>query len=133
MITHVLDTDHIVAWLRGDQQVERLAVLIGLAGIGITSITLAELYYGAHRSARRDANLRAVQEVRNRLVRVPLCEKSEALFGEIKAELEQRGTRLDDADLMIAASALAQGAVLVTNNVSHFARVPGLTVEDWLN
>ena len=53
-------------------------------------------------------------------------------YGEVRAELERRGTPLGDADLRIAAIALARGLTVVTGNVRHFQRVPGLPVENWL-
>ncbi len=52
-------------------------------------------------------------------------------FGTLKALLESRGRRLEDFDLMMAAHALELDATLVTSNVRHFARVPGLSIEDW--
>jgi tRNA(fMet)-specific endonuclease VapC len=52
-------------------------------------------------------------------------------FGDVKADLERRGERVDDFDVAIAAHALASGAAVVTRNVRHFARVRGLDVEDW--
>jgi tRNA(fMet)-specific endonuclease VapC len=53
-------------------------------------------------------------------------------FGMLKTTLERRGERLDDADLQIAAIALANAAPVVTHNTRHFNRVSGLSVEDWL-
>ena len=53
-------------------------------------------------------------------------------YGEVRTELERRGTPLGDADLRIAAIALARGLTVVTGNIRHFQRVPGLQVENWL-
>ncbi len=52
--------------------------------------------------------------------------------GELRAELKAHGTPIGDFDEMIAAHALAIGAVVVTNNTRHFSRVPGLVIENWL-
>ena len=52
-------------------------------------------------------------------------------FGELKAVAESSGKRVDDADVLIAATALRYGAVLVTGNARHFSRFAGLEIEDW--
>ncbi len=51
--------------------------------------------------------------------------------GKIKADLERVGRTLDDADLLIGAIALASKGTLVTNNTSHFDRIPGLRIDNW--
>jgi tRNA(fMet)-specific endonuclease VapC len=63
--------------------------------------------------------------------RLPWDDAVSEAFGEIKAVLERRGERVDDFDLAIAAHAIAARATLVTGNTKHFARVPGLEIEDW--
>jgi tRNA(fMet)-specific endonuclease VapC len=57
---------------------------------------------------------------------------SARLFGQTKALLEAAGMRLADADLLIGAIAVAQGAVLVTGNTRHFDRIPRLAIENWI-
>jgi tRNA(fMet)-specific endonuclease VapC len=65
---------------------------------------------------------------------LPRAEWTDAVshaYGRIKATLERRGTRIEDFDAAIAAHALAIGATLVTANLDHMTRVPGLQIEDW--
>jgi tRNA(fMet)-specific endonuclease VapC len=65
---------------------------------------------------------------------IPRAEWTDAVsqaYGRIKAALERRGNRIEDFDASIAAHALASGANLVTANLDHMARVPGLRIEDW--
>ena len=52
-------------------------------------------------------------------------------FGELKGTLERQGMRIDDADLIIAATALCRNAALATGNVKHFERIDGLRIENW--
>jgi tRNA(fMet)-specific endonuclease VapC len=54
------------------------------------------------------------------------------IYGRLRQEMEQRGTPLAEADLRIGSIAVARGLTLVTGNVRHFSRVPGLTIENWL-
>jgi predicted nucleic acid-binding protein len=53
-------------------------------------------------------------------------------YGQVRDELERNGVPIGDADLRIAAIALARGFTMVTGNTNHFRRVPGLPVENWL-
>ena len=53
-------------------------------------------------------------------------------YGEVRAELERQGTPLGEADLRIGAIALSRGLTVVTGNIRHFQRIPGLSVENWL-
>ena len=62
---------------------------------------------------------------------LPLKEPADRLYGVIRSELERIGLPIGHNDLLIAAHARAAGAILVTNNVGEFTRVPGLTVENW--
>jgi predicted nucleic acid-binding protein len=98
-----------------------------------SAITVGELTYGAHKSNRRDHFL---QQFRNRLwpnIRVvPFDHAAAEMYGRLRAMLEHTGTPLADADLRIASIALTRQMILVTGNLRHFSRVPGLTVEDWL-
>ena len=63
--------------------------------------------------------------------RAPWTDEFSQRFGEVKAKLEKRGERVDDFDVAIAAYALAYDAVVVTDNVRHFRRIPGVVVETW--
>ena len=97
-----------------------------------SSITLGELVYGAHRFNRRALLQRLDETV---LANVPVLSfdaPAARRYGEIRAELERRGTPIGDADLRIASIALSNDLTVVTGNVRHFARVPGLRVENWL-
>ena len=80
---------------------------------------------------RRRSNTAAkAASVFSQLEPVPITHEVGDQYGQLKRELERQGTPLNENDLWIAATALAHDAVLVTRD-QHFARVPGLTVEDW--
>ena len=99
-----------------------------------TSITLGELVYGAHRLAERTAMLlpRIDTVLMANPTVLPFDEGAARRYGELRAHLERVGTPLADADLRIASITLLRGLTLVTANTRHFARVPGLAVENWL-
>jgi tRNA(fMet)-specific endonuclease VapC len=95
---------------------------------------IAEIAYGIERlprSKRRALLQERFDLVRTELARVAWTDVVSERFGFIKATLERRGQRIEDFDAAIAAHALAEGAVLVTANLTHMLRVSGLKVEDW--
>ena len=99
-----------------------------------SSITLGELVYGAHRLRERTAIL--MERIEDALLpNLPVLAFDTAAarrYGEIRAELERLGIPIGDADVRIAAIALARGLRVVTGNERHFRRVPGLETENWL-
>lgn len=99
-----------------------------------SSITLGELVYGAYRLRTRASAL--LEQLEKTLLPnlpvLPFDAAAARQYGEVRAELERHGTLLGDADLRIGAIALVHGLTLVTGNVRHFQRIPGLPVENWL-
>jgi tRNA(fMet)-specific endonuclease VapC len=63
---------------------------------------------------------------------LPFDESAAWAYGDLRADLERRGTPIGSLDTMIAAHALSQQALLVTHNTREFAKVPGLQLDDWV-
>ena len=96
-----------------------------------SAVVVGELYKGAFRSRDRERHLRNIDErVLPALTVLPYDTGVAREFGAIRAQLEERGELLADADLQIAATAVRHGLTLVTGNLKHFARVPGLHISD---
>jgi tRNA(fMet)-specific endonuclease VapC len=98
-----------------------------------TSITVGELIYGARRVEREALTARVEAVVRGAQTVLPFDAVAARLFGELKAQLERRGEQLAEPDLRIAAIVVSRGLTLVTRNIRHFRRVPGLVVENWID
>lgn len=127
----LLDTDTCIEILRGNRDViERRAEVMD--AVGTTSMTAAELHFGAARSKQRGPNRRVVAEFLETLPVLDLNARAAEHFGTLKADVEKTGKRLADADLLIASVALAFGAVLVTGNTRHYDRIPNLQIENWI-
>jgi tRNA(fMet)-specific endonuclease VapC len=94
-----------------------------------SAIVVGELFAGAFRSSAKARHLENIRrKVLPSLTVLPFDETVAERYGSIRAELERRGQRLAEADLQIAATALVHGFTLVTGNVRHFTRVPGLAI-----
>jgi len=100
--------------------------------IGLPVIALFELRYGHTRSDRRTESDRLLAEfLAPGIVVLPFDEEDAAHAGDIRADLERKGTPIGHYDYLIAAQACRRGATLVTANSREFERVPGLLVTDW--
>ena len=127
----LLDTDVCIEILRGNEKViERRQVVDD--DVATTWITASELAYGAEKSDAPGKNATLVTEFLGTLSILGLDLTSALEFGRCKARLERTGMRIADADLLIAAIALANGASLVTGNRRHYERIDNLRIEDWI-
>jgi tRNA(fMet)-specific endonuclease VapC len=101
--------------------------------IKLSSITLAELEYGASKSQHREKNRRALLSFVSPFEVIPFDGKDAELFGLIRAHLESQGKTIGPYDMQIAAQAVNRNYTLITNNVGEFKRIPALKVENWLD
>ncbi len=99
--------------------------------VGVSSVTAAELRYGAEKSARPEQNLEALSRFLLPLEVLAFGPEAAAPYGRVRAALERAGTPIGPLDTLIAAHALSLDVTLVTNNAREFSRVPGLEIEDW--
>ena len=127
----LLDTDTIIFNLKGHPAVKENLQRHLNDPLKISVVTCMELYYGAYKSANVTGNLAKIRAIEEALEMIPLGSESAQIFGSLKVQMEKKGTRLDDFDLALAASALAHNLTLVTNNVSHFKRIAGLKLANW--
>ncbi|MDP2858856.1 MAG: type II toxin-antitoxin system VapC family toxin [Bacillota bacterium] len=94
-----------------------------------SAVCVGELFKGAFRSSARERHLKNIEErVLPAVTVLPFDIATARVFGEIRAELEEKGLLLPDADLQIAATAIHHGLELVTGNVRHFQRIPQLNL-----
>jgi len=102
-----------------------------LGDIGLCSVVAAELAYGVAKSGSV-RNRQALDLFLAPLTILPFDEAALWAYGDLRAELERRGTPIGALDTLIAAHALSLQATLVTNNLSEFLRVPGLQLDNWV-
>ena len=95
------------------------------------TIVAHEFYFGAYRSARVAQNLETLRLLTGDVPVLDFDERDAMVAGELRALLAAQGTPIGPYDVLIAGQAKARGMTVVTNNVGEFARVVGLSVEDW--
>lgn len=128
----LLDTDTCIGILKGIPSVveswrgcnERCA---------LPSMVIGELFFGAANSRNPSAEAVRVNRFADIFDELKPTRSMLRKFGEIKTELQKTGELLPDADLLIAATALDAGAVLITGNTKHFSRITGLPLGNWFS
>jgi tRNA(fMet)-specific endonuclease VapC len=132
MIKFLLDTN-IVIYVLKKRPLEVLKIFNANASrMAISSITLSELIYGAEKSANIAKNLEAIEDFVSHLEVLPYDARASQHYGQIKAALEKKGKIIGENDIHIAAHAISQGLILVTNNLKEFKRVSNLALENWV-
>lgn len=133
---YLLDTDILSNLLK---RAPSTSLISKLASVPVeqqftSSITLGELIYGAyHMRTRTGILLEQLEKILlPNLSVLPFDVAAARQYGQTRAELERHGILLGDADLRIGAIAQSRGLTVVTGNIQHFKRIPGLMVENWL-
>ena len=130
-MAYLFDTDAISETLRSRPDPSYLAWLgtIPRDDPYTSAITVGELFYGAYRAAAGGRHLAMIEDrVLPAVTVLPFDASVAQLYGRLAAELADHGTRLADADLQIAATALHHDLELVTGNLRHFERIPELRI-----
>ena len=132
MNLYMLDTNICIELIRGRSQ--RLLAKLRrqtVGTVGISTITLAELWHGVSKSSDPARNTVALAHMVAALRVMPFDDRAAAAYGRVRTLLELAGTPIGPLDTLIAGHALSLGAVLVTGNTREFHRAPGLTIENW--
>lgn len=125
---YLLDTDIVIDHLRRKNSIREEILDIG----AISIITLGELIYGVYKSRDPQKSLVILNEDLQ-ILDLKIMDINETIvaeFGKMKADLEIKGERLDDFDLLVAATAKMSNLILVTRNIKHFKRIKGLQLAD---
>ena len=127
----MLDTDTCIAMIKKHPLALRKLRGKSIGQIGLSSITLGELAYGADKSSRpRDAH-GALSEFLLALEIAAFDDHAAMRYGEVRASLVRRGKPVGPLDTLIGSHAHALDVILVTHNTREFAQIEGLRLEDW--
>jgi tRNA(fMet)-specific endonuclease VapC len=100
--------------------------------IKLSSISVAELEYGASKSQNRERNRQAIIHFASAFDIIDFDDNDAEVYGIIRAELEKKGQLIGPYDMQIAAQAISRDLILVTNNISEFSRVSNIKLENWV-
>lgn len=130
---YLLDTN-IVAYIIKRMPLEVLHKLQSLdwTEIAISSIVVAELWYGVEKSQLKEQNKTALEAFLRPFTVLDFDTQAAEAYASIRADLESKGKIIGANDLLISAHALSHGLILVTNNTKEFERVGGLQIENWI-
>jgi len=130
-VRYLLDTNAVSYVIKGNfPRVRERLLKVPMADVGISVITEAELRFGLARRPEASTLKLAVEEFLLRVEILPWDSEAASHYARVRAALEDEGEPVGNLDLMIAAQALAAGAVLVTHD-RVFRRIKGLRLEDW--
>jgi tRNA(fMet)-specific endonuclease VapC len=100
--------------------------------IKLSSITVAELFFGAKKSKAKRKNWQVVEGFVSTFETIPFDEKCSKIYAKIRASLEKKGAPIGTMDLLIASISLTHKFILVTNNPKEFSCISKLKFENWL-
>ena len=130
---YLLDTDTVIYLLNGHPRVAENFKREYKKPKALSIITYGELVYGCCKSQSVVKNLAKLRHATECYRMVDVTRPIMECFGEVKASLEKSGTPLDAFDLLIGCTALTMNYAIVTNNVKHYQKIPGLKVVNWAN
>jgi len=127
---YLLDTNAVIALLRATPNgVKERVQSRSPKDVFVSTVVMFELYYGAYRSQRIKRNLELLENIL--LPKLEFDSTDANAAGQIRATLASDGTPIGPYDVLIAGQAYSRGITLVTGNRKEFARVLGLSIEDW--
>lgn len=125
----ILDSTFLIDVLRGNHDVtERIEELDARGAPFVSSVTVMELWEGIHLADASEDERDAVRGLVTDITELPFNRECAMCAGRINAELISNGERIDETDVMIAATALVADQAVVTRNADHFKRIDGLEV-----
>jgi tRNA(fMet)-specific endonuclease VapC len=132
MTKYLLDTNICIFFLRGKHNIDKQIIKKGIANCCISEITVAELLYGVECSRLYvEENKKQVLEFINIIPVIPISNVL-PVYAREKSLLRKNGTLIDDMDIFIGATAIANEMILVTDNEKHLNRLSKIKIENWI-
>jgi len=127
---YLFDTNICIYYIQGKFSLKEKFRKIKKGNRFISEITLAELKFGVKNNQSKKKNQETLDNFLTGIQILPIINSLD-IYAEEKARLRKQGRPIDDFDLLIGASAIANDMILVTNNESHFQRITNIRIENW--
>lgn len=131
MEKYLLDTNVCIFLFKGKYFLNEQLKSVGFQNCCISEVTLAELKYGAECSDQIAENMKMVDDFAKVMTIVPIF-NSLSIYAREKARLRKAGILIDDFDILIGATAVANNLVLVSDNGKHLSRILNIKIENWI-
>lgn len=128
--SYLLDTNICISMLKNKYGIREAILRVKAENCYVSEITLGELYFGASFSNNKEERLKDVAFIVNHFKIIPVSETL-PLYGDVKADLKREGNLIDDFDILIGCTAILNGLIMVTDNLKHLKRLPGIKIENW--
>jgi len=131
MEKYLLDTNICIFYFKTKYNISAHLQKVGFDNCAISEITLAELIYGAECSMDVDKNIRIINNFIQHIKVLPIL-NAIGLYAKEKTLLKKIGNMIDDLDIFIGATAIANNMILVTDNEKHLSRLSNIRIENWI-
>lgn len=131
MEKYLLDTNICIFLFKGKYKLNEQLKRVGFQNCCISEVTLAELKYGAECSDQIAENMKMVDDFARVMTIVPIF-NSLSIYAREKARLRKAGLLIDDFDILIGVTAVANNLILITDNEKHLSRILKVKIENWI-
>lgn len=130
MKKYLLDTNICIYFIKGQYQLDKKIEDAGRGNCFISEITVAELKYGVENSKTVEAMRKIVEAFISKFPVIPIYNSLD-IYAKEKSKLRRQGLLIDDFDILIGSTAVANEMIMVTNNIAHLNRLDNIFIEDW--
>jgi tRNA(fMet)-specific endonuclease VapC len=127
---YLLDTNICIYFIKGQFELNKKIAEVGEQNCFISEMTVAELKYGVENSKTVEIMRRVVEAFIPKFLVIPIYNSLD-IYAKEKTKLRKQGLMIDDFDILIGATAVANDMIMVTNNVAHLSRLDNIVIEDW--
>lgn len=131
MTTFVVDTNTVIDYFKGKGRVAERLMAASPRDIALPAIAAYEIWFGVLGSQNAKRRELQYQQFLSAIEVIPFDAAISRRAAELRHALERRGESIGPLDTLIAGTALARGAILVTRNIKEFGRIAGLQVANW--